>query len=196
MAVLQAWDRKLADGRYKCPHCGRFEFRLSRPTMCFLLTLFSDSMRRDSRSNNVRGDPRRDLMRPAPLVTRPHPEALEGSTLTSSTRSTYGARQRVSPRAGIASREYGERLLRGMHSNTRFGDLFRTNKILRISMDSPHQFIKLFRSPIRSSSRVPEFELTLWSTQIVSVVSVTVRRPTASAASLKSSNGPSNPKSV
>ena len=33
--VLQAWDRKLTDGRYKCPRCGQFELRLSGPTMCF-----------------------------------------------------------------------------------------------------------------------------------------------------------------
>lgn len=33
--VLQAWDLKLTDGRYKCPHCGQFELRVSEPFICF-----------------------------------------------------------------------------------------------------------------------------------------------------------------
>ena len=33
--VLQAWNRKLTDGRYKCPRCGGFELRVSEPFMFF-----------------------------------------------------------------------------------------------------------------------------------------------------------------
>ena len=33
--VLMAWERKLTNGRYKCPHCQGFELRTGRPTLFF-----------------------------------------------------------------------------------------------------------------------------------------------------------------
>ena len=38
--VLRAWERKLTNGRYKCPQCRRFKLRVGQDSRCFLRLIF------------------------------------------------------------------------------------------------------------------------------------------------------------